>query len=245
MIAHNGLGAAGCPTNENGECMYNGMPVSCSLIRECDSVTGTLHWEYGMPFSTGNVNILVGDPSTQSIVGYRNADGTYIDTPDITIDQARRNLTAQNQIAAVTSAILNAEREARLRAASLGLTPMETTRMVIEAMNAAAVQAAARGGSANVVNGNAGSTNQGAVVNTGQTTTTQQGNAGNTNVTNTNATSGNAATPSLNFNDLITGGKSWFAGESFGISNTYLALGLVAALALSGGGFIGGRRSRF
>lgn len=50
-----------CPvvSLENNECMLNGMPVACNLIRECDHLTGARHWEYALPDGNTNANIWV------------------------------------------------------------------------------------------------------------------------------------------------------------------------------------------
>jgi len=73
--------AGGCvPGEVPGECMYGDMSISCGLIRECDSQTGNVHWEYGMPKSTGNVNINVTN-ADGVIVGHTIATGVYVAGP--------------------------------------------------------------------------------------------------------------------------------------------------------------------
>lgn len=113
-----GLGAAdaGCPITPQGDCVLNGMPVSCSLIRECDSVTGNLHYEYAMPYPTGNVNINVAD-TQGNLVGYNDAQGRFVDTKDVAISSLVPNLRSplihnesrmvNTQAGQVTGAIVN------------------------------------------------------------------------------------------------------------------------------------------
>lgn len=38
-------------------CEWNGMEIACNLIREYDGATGAQHFEYALPYDTGNVNI--------------------------------------------------------------------------------------------------------------------------------------------------------------------------------------------
>lgn len=86
--------AGGCvPGNVPGECMYGNMSISCSLIRECDSQTGNQHWEYGMPQSTGNVNIAIANSQGQ-IVGYVDENGNYVNSPP----PAAKKITNVNQL---------------------------------------------------------------------------------------------------------------------------------------------------
>lgn len=58
-----------CPVvdAEAQTCLYNGMEISCKLIRECDGQTGAQHFEYAMPFGNDNANIWV-----------MQADGTFV-----------------------------------------------------------------------------------------------------------------------------------------------------------------------
>lgn len=92
-IAQLGLGGGCVPGNVPGECMYGNMSISCSLIRECDSQTGNKHWEYGLPGSTGNVNMPIANLQGQ-IVGYTDENGNYINTPP----PATKKITNVNQL---------------------------------------------------------------------------------------------------------------------------------------------------
>jgi hypothetical protein len=58
-----------CPVvdAEAQTCLYNGLEISCKLIRECDGQTGAQHVEYAMPFGNDNANIWV-----------MQADGTFV-----------------------------------------------------------------------------------------------------------------------------------------------------------------------
>lgn len=249
-----GLGAAGCPVNADGDCELNGMPVSCSLIRECDSMTGALHYEYAMPQSTGNVNINVADPNSGKIIGYNDSQGRFIDTADVDISSLTNapNRAAQTQQAIV--GIEQAKAQAAREAASQGLNAFQTA---IKIAQAAASASAASGASASVVNTQAGQVT-GAIVNTRQTTTSQQGAPATAQMVNKNTATGggrgnNSVTPTpgatisnssgINFGDLMSAGSSWLEQESYGIKNSYWAIGAAIAIAI-GGGYVGGRRGR-
>jgi len=66
----------GCPvvkgSGPGAVCSINGQPILCSAVRECDPMTGTVHFEYALPFPTGNVDILEVGPSG-AVVGYQGA----------------------------------------------------------------------------------------------------------------------------------------------------------------------------
>lgn len=232
-----GLGS-GCVQTPEGDCMFGGMPVSCSIIRECDNVTGNLHYEYGMPFSSGNVNINVANTNGM-ILGYKNADGVFVDTPDTAISSLTNAPNQAQLTQAMLTAIETARANALRNAQAKGLNAQATQLAV-----ALAVATAARGMASNTVNTQAGTVNQGSLVNTPQTVTSHQGNPASASLTNQNAgNSGGLDTSWLNF-DTLLGEGSWFSGTSFGIKNSWLALGALAFVATSGGGFAAGRRGR-
>lgn len=252
-IASVGLGAVGdgCPRTADGDCILNGMPVSCSIIRECDSVTGNLHYEYALPYDTSNVNINMADPLTQKIIGYQNEKSQFVDTADIPIASIKVNApttaaVAQNAAQAIETAKQIAVQQALNRGASAFAA-------AIEGAKAAATAAASfTANNAAPVNNQAGYLT-GVVVNTPQTTTSQQGKPSNTTTTNTNVATGGGMTNTSvttgtgnnstlqTFSDLMTTGSNWLSGKTFGISNTWLALGGVFALA-AGGSYLGGSR---
>jgi hypothetical protein len=90
--------AGGCvPGDVPGECMYGNMSISCGLIRECDGITGNQHWEYGLPESTGNVNIAVANAAGQ-IVGYRDQNGNFSAAPLSNTTTAQPRITSVDQI---------------------------------------------------------------------------------------------------------------------------------------------------
>jgi hypothetical protein len=66
----------GCPvvkgSGPGAVCSINGQPILCSAVRECDPMTGAVHFEYALPFPTGNVDILEVGPSGK-VVGYQGA----------------------------------------------------------------------------------------------------------------------------------------------------------------------------
>lgn len=70
MIRRASLGSVGsCPVVdlENNICDLGGMEVACNLIRECDHLTGAVHFEYALPQGNVNPNIWViqGDGTSQ------------------------------------------------------------------------------------------------------------------------------------------------------------------------------------
>lgn len=266
-----GLGA-GCPQNSDGTCDYNGMPVSCSLIRECDSITGATHFEYALPSGTSpNVNIAVANPTTGQIIGYQNEQAKFVDTPDISITQYQQNMQqqAQQQALAKQQADLAAKVAAAQQAAIAAAGP-NPINQAIAAAKAAALTAA----SATATNMSSATPTQTQwtpyttapavasansktnVANTPQNVSNQQGS--NPTPTNQNASkqptqpqtlnqqaSGGSGsilgTPMQGFSTLLDSGSSWLEGESFGIKNSYLAIGAVVLIAV-GGGYIGGTR---
>ena len=246
-----GLGAAdaGCPITPQGDCVLNGMPVSCSLIRECDSVTGNLHYEYAMPYSTGNVNINVAD-TQGNLIGYNDAQGRFVDTKDVPISSlVNRQATPANASSIIEQAKAQAIREAQ----AAGLPAFQ----VALAASMAAARALANLPRPQITNTQAGQVT-GAIVNTPQTTTSQQGTPGNTHVTNTNASTNNGGSggsnsvipngavfnpTGMNFSSLVSAGSGWLEGTTWGIKNSWLALGGVLAIAV-GGGYVGGKTKR-
>lgn len=246
-----GLGAAdaGCPITPQGDCVLNGMPVSCSLIRECDSVTGNLHYEYAMPQSTGNVNINVAD-TQGNLVGYNNAQGRFVDTADVPISSLiNRQATPANASSIVEQAKVQAIREAQAQ----GLPAFQVALMA----SLAAARAFANIPKPQTTNTQAGSVT-GAIINTPQTTTSQQGTPGSAHVNNTNASTNNGGaggnnsvtptgattnTTGMNFSSLLTAGGDWWSGKTWGIDNKWLAVGAALAVAV-GGGYIGGKTKR-
>lgn len=70
MIRRRSLGSLGsCPVIDldNNICDLGGMEVACNLIRECDHLTGAVHFEYALPQGNVNPNIWVvqGDGTAQ------------------------------------------------------------------------------------------------------------------------------------------------------------------------------------
>lgn len=246
----NGLGAAdaGCPITPQGDCVLNGMPVSCSIIRECDSVTGTLHYEYAMPYSTGNVNINVAD-TQGNLVGYNDSQGRFVDTADVSIaslTKATKATDAAYQLARAQATALAEGHRLGYTGAALAAYIARETAWAVSSLNTAPV-----------VNTQAGQVT-GAIVNTPQTTTNQQGTPGSAHVINTNASTNNGGsggnnsvtptgattnTTGMNFSSLLTAGRDWWGGKTWGIDNKWLAVGAALAVAL-GGGYIGGKTRR-
>lgn len=57
-----GFGPGQCPMVDEATKMcrwHDGGLINCNLIRECDPYTGNVHFEYALPFETGNANIWV------------------------------------------------------------------------------------------------------------------------------------------------------------------------------------------
>lgn len=57
-----GFGPGECPMVDEATKMcrwHDGGLINCNLIRECDPYTGNVHFEYALPFETGNANIWV------------------------------------------------------------------------------------------------------------------------------------------------------------------------------------------
>lgn len=242
-----GLGAAdaGCPITPQGDCVLNGMPVSCSIIRECDSVTGNLHYEYALPFQSGNVNINVAD-TQGNLIGYNDQQGRFVDTANVPIASlVNRQATPANASSIVEQAKAQAIREAQAK----GLPAFQVALMA----SLAAANAFANLPKPQMTNTQAGQVT-GAIINTPQTTTSQQGTPGSAQVNNTNAgTHGgnNSVTPTgqttnttgMNFSSLISAGSDWWDGQTWGIDNKWLAIGAALAVAV-GGGYVGGKTRR-
>jgi len=243
-----GLGAAdaGCPITPQGDCVLNGMPVSCSLIRECDSITGNLHYEYAMPYSTGNVNINVAD-TQGNLVGYNDAQGRFVDTADVSIASLTKATNAANRATNAANQLARAQATALAEGHRLGYT----------GANLAAYIARETAWAVSSLNTQAGQVT-GAIINTPQTTTSQQGTPGSAHVINTNASTSNGGsggnnsvtptgqttnTTGMNFSSLLTAGSDWWSGKTWGIDNTWLAVGAALAVAV-GGGYIGGKTKR-
>lgn len=94
MGAYSGTVPPGCPVDQdqsspnNPVCDLAGGLVSCAMIRECDPMTGAVHYEYTTGGSAApNVNMLVVDPTTLQPTGYFGAGGqaapipSYYQTP--------------------------------------------------------------------------------------------------------------------------------------------------------------------
>lgn len=66
----------GCPVvSGSGASAICNLPsgnILCSAIRECDPMTGAVHYEYAMPYPTGNVDILEVNP-TGVVSGYQGS----------------------------------------------------------------------------------------------------------------------------------------------------------------------------
>lgn len=231
IINGKGLGDANCPITPQGDCVLNGMPVSCSLIRECDSQTGTLHYEYATPGgSSGNVNINVANPTNGMILGYNDAQGRFVDTTDVPISSlttAKKPIIKSDDQS--QSPFFAMTQQYRYNPNPSGMGPLQ-------------------------FNTQAGSVT-GAVVNTPQTTTSQQGNPAHSTVTNTNASSSggagnNSVTPTpgttvssvgSTFSDLVTSGSGWLSGSTHGVPNWLIAAAGVGGVAW----FATGQHKRF
>lgn len=245
-----GLGSAdaGCPITPQGDCVLNGMPVSCSIIRECDSITGNLHYEYAMPYSTGNVNINVAD-TQGNLIGYNDQQGRFVDTANVPISSLTNAPSLANRTAYVKTQAEQAQAGALAEGQLMGYTGSNLASYVARET----ATAIARLNNVQWTNTQAGQVT-GAIVNTPQTTTSQQGTPGAARVNNTNAgTHGgnNSVTPTgqtinttgMNFSSLISAGSDWWDGQTWGIDNKWLAIGAALAVAV-GGGYVGGKTRR-
>ncbi len=250
IINQYGLGDAGCPITPQGDCVLNGMPVSCSLIRECDNQTGNLHYEYTLPGGkTGNVNINVADTSG-NLIGYNDRAGNFVDTADVSI----ASLTAGVQKnRSATQRAINAIEEAKSQAyKQASQVPGASALSISIAMAQAAAKAAREFSVANPVTQTQAGTVTGAIVNTPQTVTSQQGNPAHSTTTNNNQATNGGGNNSVNtgtgnngtlqtFSNLLSQGTGWLEGKTWGIDNKWLALGGAVAIAV-GGGYVGGAR---
>lgn len=261
-----GLGAAGdCPIRPDGNCEspWGGL-VNCRMLRECDSVTGQLHWEYQLPFGSPNANVNVSADGV-NITGYNDAQGHYVayDKP-VPIATLQNAPSLATQATGLTNDLEKIKADAAAQAASQGMNAFQTAIHIATAVAKAAAEVP------KFINTQAGQVNAGSLVNTPQTTTSQQGTPNssgtsmvNNNVGNSSGSSGssannnkgnNSVTPtpgsiisipgSMNFKDLMSAGSSWLEQESYGVKNSYWAIGAAIAIAI-GGGYVGGRRRGF
>jgi hypothetical protein len=200
-----GLGDAGCPVLPNGNCDYGGMEIPCSYIRECDYMTGAVHYEYAMPESTGNVNIAVATPD-QVIIGYNDAEGDFVDTPDYAIPPPPPPDLLVPATPPPNNSTVNAPTGGNTTS-SLTSTPQTTTS---QQGNPATVT---------VTNANAS---------TSSSTTAPAGS------NSVNPSSPTYSSGAQNFSSLASAGattaKNWLNGTTMGISNIYLVIGGAAAL---------------
>jgi hypothetical protein len=83
---------AGCDVIEGNLCNYDGMEIAFNIIRECDAQTGNFHWEYAMPEQTGNVSIFQG--AGNMIYNYVDEFGRNVDVPDATVTEYQKTFQA-------------------------------------------------------------------------------------------------------------------------------------------------------
>lgn len=246
-----GLGN-GCPTvpGTNNICNLNGQEISCTLIRECDAQTGTLHYEYALPNGQSpNVNINVANPATQEIIGYQNSNAQFVDTPNVSIASAltslnpvSRMVTANNAgneaynqaIASGQGPVLAAIARNQAISNSLATTPNPTATQAIPSNVPGSYNTHATVPTNNNVNSsnNQNAANQNTnVANTHQAVNNQQGNPATVSTVNTNAGGNSLCSTFQNVSDVLNAGRTWFDGETMGIPNTTVAGGAALILA--------------
>lgn len=106
-----GIGSAPgqCPMQPDGGCLYNGEPVSCVLIRECDPYTGAQHVQYALPGGvTPNANIATVNPDGS--VTMTDAKGNPTNNPgyappylDKGVFTSQFNPTQQAKLSSITN----------------------------------------------------------------------------------------------------------------------------------------------
>lgn len=68
----------GCYPLGDGTCQTQAFgPVGCNLVRECDPMTGQVHFEYALPGGNANADINVVSDTTGQVVGYNDANSNF------------------------------------------------------------------------------------------------------------------------------------------------------------------------